>query len=164
MITFDIVILVLAVVSLIIGFSSGFIMQVSLLAGVVLGAVFAGHLATYINPYLLEWTGGTPHIISVVSYVISFILILMILVLIAKLAQSLLKAVKINFVNRLAGAVFSLAAWLIIISIVLNVIVEIDKDKTIIGENTRQKSHAYPLVKDLAPKAIPYLRFDWIPR
>lgn len=160
---FDIVILVLAATSLIVGFSTGFIMQVALLAGVVLGAIFAGQLAAYINPYLLEWTGSASHLIGPISYVISFILILMALTLIGKLAQSVLKAVQINFINRLAGAVFSLAAWLVIISIILNVVVEIDKDKAIIGENTRRESHAYSFVKGLAPKAIPYLRFEWVP-
>lgn len=164
MATFDIIILVLAAITLIVGFSTGFVMQVALLAGVVLGAIFAGQLATYINPYLLDWTGGASHIIGPVSYVISFIIILMALTLVGKLAQSVLKAVQINFINRLAGAIFSLAAWLVIASIVLNVVVEIDKDKVIIGENTRQRSYAYPWVKDLAPKAIPFLRFDWIPR
>lgn len=164
MATFDIVILLMAAVTLLIGFSTGFIMQVSLLAGVILGGVFAGQLAVVIAPKLLEWTGAPPHIIGPLSYVIAFILILIVLLLIGRMAQSLLKVIKINFLNRLAGAIFSMAAWFLIASIVLNIVVEIDQDKTIIKENTRNNSYTYPLVKSIAPKAIPYLRFDWVNR
>jgi len=162
MATFDILILLMAAVTLLIGFSTGFIMQVSLLAGVILGGVFAGQLAAVIAPRLLEWTGSSPHIIGPLSYIIAFVLILFALLLLGRLVQSLLKVVKINFVNRLAGAIFSMATWFIIASIVLNIIVEIDQDKTIIKENTRNNSYTYSLVKDIAPTAIPYLRFDWV--
>lgn len=164
MATFDIVILLLASVTLLVGFLTGFIMQVSLLAGVILGAVFAGQLATLITPKLLEWTGASPHIMGPLSYVIAFILILFGLLFVGKLVQSLLKAVKINFLNRLAGALFGVFTCLIIVSIVLNIVIEIDQDQTIIGENTRKNAYTYSLVKDIAPTAIPYLRFDWVNR
>ena len=160
--TFDLVILTVSAIAFIIGFATGFIKQISLLAGVVLGAVFSGQLAALVAPKLLTSTDISAHIIGPLSYIIAFIIIFVALLLIGKLLQSLLKAVKINTLNRIAGALFSIATWLVIASIVLNIVAEMDQDETIITKNTQENSITYPIVKDIATTVIPYLRFDWI--
>jgi len=158
---FDILIAVLLIVTLIKGYSSGLVMQIATLAGVVLGAIFAGILSEFIAPTLLEWTKAEPHIIAPLSYIIAFILIFIALILLGRSLQSIIKVVKMNIVNRILGAIFCSLTGLIALSILLNIVIEFDKDKRIINESVRTQSLAYPFVKMASPLIIPYLKFDW---
>ena len=158
---FDLVVIVIILLTLIKGFMSGLVMQIASLVGIILGAIFAGQLAPIIEPHLLSWTGGAPHIIAPLSFIIAFLLILMALILAGRLIQSLVDALSMSFLNRLAGALFCTAKWIIIFSIAINLLVEFDQDKRIISEEIRTESHTYSLITEIAKTVIPYLRFDW---
>ncbi len=58
--------------------------------------------------------------------------------------ESFMDALAMNTLNRLAGAVFCAAKWIILTSILLNLIVEFDQDKKIIKEDVRSQSYTYP--------------------
>ncbi len=82
---FDIVVIVLILITLIKGFFSGLVMQVATLAGLILGAIFAGKLSELIAPELIKLTDASPHIIGPpLSYIIAFIAIIVILFLAGK--------------------------------------------------------------------------------
>jgi membrane protein required for colicin V production len=159
---FDLVVVILVLVTLIKGFFSGLVMQIASLAGIILGAVFAGKLSGYIAPRLINLIDGSPHIIGPLSYIVAFIAILVALFFAGKLLESFVDALKMTTLNRLAGAVFCAAKWIVVFSIVLNLVAEFDQHKRIIKEDAREKSHTYPLVTEIAKAVIPYLRFDWI--
>ncbi|MBD8388101.1 CvpA family protein [Dysgonomonas sp. BGC7] len=161
---FDLTIIIIIAASLIRGFFTGFIMQVATLAGLVLGAIFAGKLSEYIVPHLIELVSLSPHILGPLSYTIAFIIIIVALLFAGKLLESFIDALKMNFLNRLAGSLFSAAKWLILFSILLNLIVEFDQNERLIKKDVRENSHTYPYVIQVAQTVIPYLRFDWIDR
>lgn len=158
---FDLVVAILIILTLIRGFFSGFIMQVATLAGIVLGAIFAGKLSEYIAPELIKITDASSHIIGPLSYIVAFIAILIALFFAGKLIESFVDALKMTILNRLAGAVFCTAKWIVIFSILLNLLVEFDQNKNIIKEDIRNESYTYPLISEVAKTVIPYLRFDW---
>lgn len=158
---FDLVVVVIVLLTFVKGFMSGLVMQIASLVGIILGAVFAGQLAPIIEPYLLSWTGGAPHIIAPLSFIIAFLLILMALILAGKLIQSLVDALSMSILNRLAGALFCAAKWIIIFSIAINLLAEFDQNKRIISEEIRTGSQTYPFITEIARTVIPYLRFDW---
>lgn len=159
---FDIVVAILILLTLVKGFFSGLVMQIASLAGIILGAIFAGKLSEYIAPWLISFTDGSPHIIGPLSYIVAFAAILVALFFAGKLLESFVDALKMTILNRLAGAVFCAAKWLVVFSILVNLAVEFDQNKQIIKEDIREKSHTYPLVTEIAKAVIPYLRFDWI--
>ena len=158
---FDLAVLIIVGLTFIWGFVSGLVMQLASLVGLVLAAIFAGQLSDLIAPRLIAYTEVSPHIGGPVSYIVAFVAILIAIVLIGKAIQKAIDALELNTLNRLGGAVFSVAKWFVLISIVLNLIVEIDQDKRLIKEDVRQESLAYPYVKGLATMVVPYLRFDW---
>ncbi|MDU1891905.1 MAG: CvpA family protein [Dysgonomonas sp.] len=159
---FDLVILVIVLVTAIRGYISGLIMQLASLVGIVLGAIFAGKLSEIVAPKLISLTDIPSHILGPVSYIISFLIILIIIILLGRALQSFIEVIKINTLNRLAGAIFCCAKWLVIISILLNLLAEFDQSKQIIKEDIRENSLTYPLVSEIAQIVIPYLRFDWL--
>jgi len=158
---FDIVVIILVLITLVKGFFSGLIMQIATLAGLVLGAIFAGKLSEIIAPELIKLTDASPHIIGPLSYIIAFIAIIIVLFFAGKLIESFMDALAMNTLNRLAGALFCTAKWIILFSILLNLLVEFDQDKKIIKEDVRNESYTYPLISEVAKTVIPYLRFDW---
>ncbi|NDV70105.1 CvpA family protein [Dysgonomonas sp. 25] len=158
---FDIFVLILLAATLIRGYITGLVMQVAMLAGIILGAIFSGWLADFIAPYLMEWTGAAPHIIGPLSYIVAFLLILLVLFLVGRMIHSTVKAAHLNFPNRVAGAVFCAVKWFLVLSVLVSVIEEFDQNKSIFTEEVREQSYTYPIVKAVAPTIIPYLRFDW---
>ncbi len=159
---FDLLILILICVTLVKGFFSGLVMQIASLAGIVLGAIFAGKLSEIIAPRLIEFTDSSPHIVGPLSYILAFVAILVALFFAGKLLESFVDALKMTALNRIAGAFFCTAKWVIVFSILLNLLVEFDQHQNIIKEDVREHSHTYPLVSEIAKVVIPYLRFDWI--
>lgn len=159
---FDFLILIIILVTLLRGAISGLVMQLASLAGVVLGAIFAGQLSDYLAPRIIEFVGGSPHIIGVLSYIVAFLLIFLGMFLIGKAIQSALEALKMNALNRMAGAVFCSLKWMILSSIILNLIVELDQKQYVIKDEVREHSISYPLVLETARIVAPYLRFEWI--
>jgi membrane protein required for colicin V production len=159
---FDLIVIILVLVSLGKGAFSGLVMQVASLAGLVLGAIFAGQLSALVAPELIRLTDASPHIIGPLSYIVAFIAILVGLFFAGKLVESFVEALQMNFLNRLAGAVFCCAKWVVLFSILLNLLVELDQNKVLIKEDVREKSYTYPYITKISQTVIPYLRFDWV--
>lgn len=158
--TFDIIVLSLAIVAFIAGFLTGLVMQLAILAGVVLGSVFSGELAAWLSPVIGDWIGGVQQIVKPLSYIISFFIIVTLSALAGRLLQSVFKAVKINVLNRLLGGFSGLLSYVIILSIVVNIIEDVDKKGAILTDDIRKKSVTYSLIKEVATTVFPYLRFD----
>lgn len=159
---FDVVVLILVVVTLIKGSVTGLIMQIASLAGIILGAIFAGKLSELIAPKLILWIDASPHIIAALSYIIAFLLIVIALLLIGKLLHLFAKAIKLSTANRIAGAFFCSVKWLIVFSILVNIVAEMDQNKSLIKEEVRENTYTYKYVTTIAQLAVPYLKFDWI--
>lgn len=159
---FDIVIYVIVIVVAIKGYISGFVKQLASLAGIIAGAIFAGTIAGFIAPYIHDSThSSNNYIVEASSYFIAFLIIVMVFLLLGRVVQGVLEAVKLNFINRLAGVVFSVGKWLIVLSILLNVIVELDQKQRIIKPEIRENSKTYPYIKAITPYFIPFLDFDF---
>jgi len=159
---FDLVVVILVLITLVKGFFSGLVMQIASLAGLILGAIFAGQLSGLIAPKLIELTNASPHIIGPLSYIVAFILIIVALFFAGKLIESFVDALKMTILNRLAGAIFCCAKWVVLFSILLNLFVEFDQNKVYIKEDVRENSHTYHYITEISRTVIPYLRFDWV--
>ena len=158
---FDVLVLVILSVTLFLGFMIGFIRQAGLIAAIFCGAFFAGQAATLIYPQLSDLLSGTsPAIVSVLSYIIAFFAIFIVVMIIAMALQSLIKTIRLNPLNRIAGAIFCSAVWIFVFSICMNIVVELDKNKTLVGQDVREISISYPFVRSFAYQIVPYLRFN----
>lgn len=162
MIWFDLLVIVLVAATLAKGFVSGLIMQIASLAGIVLGAMFAGKISEFIAPRFIQWIDGSPHIIGALSYVVAFLLIMVALLLAGKAVQSFVKALNLNAANRVAGAVFCCVKWMVVFSILINIVAEMDQGQRLIKENVRTQSYTYNAVATISQIVVPYLKFEWI--
>lgn len=159
---FDIFILIIVVFSLIKGFMSGLVMQLSSLIGLIVCAFFAGQVATFITPYLLSVISADEYITKPLAYLLAFLIIIFAVMIIGKAIDGFFKAIMLGFVNRLAGAVFSIAKWILLISILLNLLIGFDKNQTVIKPDVRENSLTFSHIQKIAPHFIPFLDFDFL--
>jgi len=65
-------------------------------------------------------------------------------------------------VNKLAGAAFGIIKAVFLLSVILWIINSFDYSKSIIKENTKQKSMLYSRIEQFAPMIVPKLSLDKI--
>lgn len=159
MVWFDFIILGVLVFSFIKGYKSGLVMQLAMLVGLIVSAIFAGKLSELVTPYLIRWIDGIPsYVLSPISYLIAFVLIISACFFWGKIFESLLKLVLLGFVNSFIGGLFSMLKWLVIFSILLNLILMLDYNHKLIDENTKEKSLTFEPVSQIAQTLVPFLR------
>lgn len=123
----DILILVVVGVAAIMGFTRGVIGQIGQIAGLIGGIIasrmFGARLAVF-------FAGGeTPSAFdNVAGYVIVFLLAYFAVWLVARFVRGTVHAVHLGILDRVAGAVFKGALWLLMLSMVLNFYIIVSGD------------------------------------
>ncbi|HBG57810.1 CvpA family protein [Proteiniphilum sp. UBA1028] len=165
---FDILTGILLLIAFINGYRKGLIMQLVGLATIVLAAIFGGQLAEKILPEINRLMEMSPNAARVLSFVLAFALIAIVLSLIGKLIQKFIDVVFLSFINRLLGSVIAVGTMMLFLSILLNLVLMLDKNETIIKKNIREESFFFKRVEAVVPAIVPYmdkeLWEDYIPR
>jgi membrane protein required for colicin V production len=100
---FDVIFGVMALILIFLGIKRGFIEEVMRLAAIVTG--FLGALALYrhVSPYL-SFLSLSPHVITVISFLIVFFCIAFAIVCVGKLLKKMVKLTMMGWLDRLCGA------------------------------------------------------------
>lgn len=157
----DIIALILALIALIDGCRKGIVKTIANIAGVIVGIYIAKGFSYLISSWLSSCLPELDSaVVGIISFVVLFLLTLIAVRMLAKLLDSILSAIMLGWINRLLGGVFSIAMYMFVISILLNVYEYFDKEQTWIGKERIEDSYSYGIVRDFAPKIFPMLRFD----
>lgn len=129
------------------GFVNGIIKEVLSIVGIILAVFLAFQymdaVGSLIRPLFSENAGYIPF----VSGALIFIGTVASVQLIAYLAKKFLEAIKLNFVNRLAGLAFGFLKSGIVISVILLILAGFNLP----GQQARDNSVAYPYIIYMAP-------------
>ena len=140
------------------GFTKGLIIEAASIIALGLavwgGIKFSDFLTGYIHAHFIWDTKYLP----VISFAIIFLGILIGIYAIAKLLERLIKAVSLGFVNKLAGGVFGMLKFGLILSVIIFVLNAIEKNIHIIPAEAKQKSLLYKPVGKIVPLIIPGIR------
>lgn len=121
------------------GWKRGVIREAAALVGVLVGIWAAVHFSRLVS-LLLGLTGE--HAILIAFFIV-FVGTLVLASLLGRTADRAIKAVKMNMVNKIAGAALGMIKALCIISVILNGIVLFDTEDKLITKETREKSLLY---------------------
>lgn len=154
---FDLVILFLLLIALVNGYRKGLVQQLVGLAIILLSAVFGGKLAAYIFPELDRFLELSPDLARVLSFILAFAAIAIVISLIGKLIQQLLSVILLSTVNRILGSIIAVGTLMFILSIILNLVLVLDKNETVISEETKKDSFFLERVEAVVPAVVPYL-------
>ena len=154
---FDLLIALLLLIALVNGYRKGLIMQLVGLATLVLAAIFGGRLAEKILPEIHRLIEISPDAARVLSFVLAFALIAIVLSLVGKMLQQFIDVVLLSFINRLSGAVIALGTMMLLLSIILNLVLLLNKEQVIIKKEIREESFFFERVEAVVPALVPYL-------
>ncbi len=158
---FDILILILLLLAFVHGYRKGLIMQLVGLAAIVLAAIFGGKLAAVILPELVRLIKLTPEVAKVISYVLAFTGIAIAIALVGRLVQQFVDVVFLSFVNRLTGALVASGALMVLLSVLLNLVLMLDRNETLIKPELKEESFFFERVEAVVPAIVPYLNREF---
>ena len=157
---FDLVFLVILVWAAYRGYSKGVILQAATLLALILGIFGAIKFSDFTSSFLVDNTNMSGEYMPIISFALTFILIVVAVHLFARLLEKLVHAIALGFINRLAGAIFSMTKFAFIISIVLVVLNTIHAKYSFLPAEKINKSLMYKPLSGFAPRVFPYLQFD----
>lgn len=155
----DIVILLILAGGLASGFRNGFVGEVASLLGLVLG-IWGAIRFSWWTADLLEGLGLKFSLMPVISFIVTFLIITIIMQIIAGLISSLLKAISLNWINRIAGIVAGVFKAAVFTSVVLLVLDAFSHRHPVIPVAVRNESVLYESVSEIVPTLLPFLKLE----
>lgn len=117
----DIFLLIVAALAGIAGFRKGIIRQMGSLVGIVVAILVCRLFGPAVCKAVVGEGSAHPGLYTVLSYTLLFVLGFVGVRLVAHLLHLVVKAMCLGAVDRIAGAVFCIAEWMLVLSIALNI-------------------------------------------
>jgi len=156
--TIDIILVVFLFYFAFRGFSSGFVVSIATLIGLVLGFYAASHFSEFTANWLQHDMGLKSGNTRLIAYIVTFVIVVVLIFWMGRLLTNMLKTVGLGIVNRLAGAVFGIAKGLLIASLLFLLIARIDPKESLISPTNKKESKLYKPVSSIAPAVIPWVQ------
>ncbi len=128
----DIIFLIPLLFALYRGFKKGMVHMIASLAALVLGIIGAMKFRPLFASLLDSIFTIDPAHMNVIAFAVAFVFIIIVVHLIAFFAEKLIKAVALNFINRLLGMFFGVLVTVFIISMILWPINQVNAERQII--------------------------------
>ena len=136
--------------------------MVASLAALVLGIFMAIKLRPLFASLLNSLFDISPDNMNVIAFSVAFVSIVLVVHLVAFVVEKLIKAVALNFINRLLAMGFGLLVTAFVISMILWPVNQVNEEKQIIKPERIEGSLLYKPLSAFAPAVFPYLKKqDW---
>ena len=157
----DIVLLGLMLVALVTGWAKGILRSAGSLVNLVVGVWAAKSFSGMLQPVLAGWLpNADDQLLRIIAFLVIIVAVMLLVGWVVRLIEKLFKALMINWVNRLLGALVSLAVALFVMSLALNVYEFFDSRHPRETEKSAQTATVYPWVLQVAPGLFPGLDFS----
>ena len=154
----DIIFIVPLLFALYRGFKKGLIHMIASLAALLLGIIGAIKLRPAFAVLLDFVFNFAPEHLNVIAFAVAFVTIVIVIHIVAFFVDKIIKAVALNFVNRILGMSFGLVVTAFVISIILWPINEVNREKQVIKPEHIEGSLLYKPLSAFAPALFPYLK------
>jgi len=153
---FDIIVIIPMAWSLYKGFTKGFVIEVATLLALVLGIYGGLNFSNYASDWLKANWDVSAKLLPIFSFFLTFIAIVLVIHMIARLIEKFVKLAALGIVNRLMGAIFSLAKVILISSVLVYILDTIDLQYyDVISDEFREESVLYEPLSVIAPTILP---------
>lgn len=154
---FDIIIIIPLLWGAFKGFKKGLIIEVASLIALFLGVWGGVKFSSVSAKYLGEMFSISEKLMPLISFAVTFILIVIAVFALAKLLQKLIKMVALSTINKIAGAAFGVLKFTLILSVILNLINNVNSEIEFIEPEMQESSLLYKPVSSVALILIPGL-------
>ena len=140
------------------GFTSGLIISIATLAGLMLGFYGASYFSEFTADWLQKDLGLKSDNIRLIAYVITFVIVIVLIFLLGRFLTGVVKTAGLGIANRLAGALFGIGKGLLIASFLFLAFTHIDPKESLLTASQKKTSVLYNPVSAIAPAVIPLLK------
>ncbi len=153
----DAIILIILIVTAVNGFINGLVKEVAALAALILGIWGAIKFSFFTAGKLYDYFDMTGQYVGVIAFIITFCLIVVAVHFVGIVADKIVNAVALGFVNRLLGILFGVLKTILIMSVFFAVLNAIDAKKPFLPKETIENSKFYSPISDIAPAIFPVI-------
>ncbi|MGI6717905.1 MAG: CvpA family protein [Bacteroidales bacterium] len=158
----DIVFLIIFAIAIYKGTKKGFIMSLSKLVALIVGiwvaVKFSDRIvafAMYKFPSIAESTSNwSPQTIKIISFIVIFIIVALLINLLGKLIEKFADMVSLKGLNKILGAVFNLAKYILLLSLLFYILNMFNILSYFVSERTQETSLIYKHVEKVVPIII----------
>ncbi len=153
----DAIIVVVLILSLVTGFINGLVKEVASLAALILGIWGAIRFSSFTAAKLYDYFDMTGRYVGIIAFLITFGLIVVLIHFIGILADKVVNAASLGFINRILGIVFGLLKSILIMSVFFVVLNALDARRSFLPKKTIEESKFYNPISDIAPAIFPII-------
>lgn len=156
----DIVFAVLLCYALYKGIKNGLFVELASLIALVAG-IFVAIKFSYLVKNILETkVSWEPKYIEITAFALTFILVVVIIYLSAKLLTKIADFAYLGWINKLAGALFSVLKTILLLSVVILLFEKININNTLVKQETLDESIFYNPTKAISAFLYPKIE-EW---
>lgn len=134
------------------GFRKGLIIEVVTLLAFAVGIYGAMHFSDFTAEHLQEFVEVNPKYLNTIAFVLTFILLVIAVNVLGRWVTNMVKAMNLNFWNKLSGLVFGVAKGVLLCSVIVLVLNNFQLIGVVKPE-VREQSKLYPYIE----KTVPYV-------
>ena len=151
----DILIYIVLIVGAVIGFKQGAFKQVAHFLGVAVGLLIAATLYHQFGDFLADKTGASIGFGRLIAFVLIVIIVPLALGWIAAFLTEFFKKLKLNFLNRIIGALVGVVCYAVILSVALNLFDFIASNAGFKPQKLGERTDLYYQMKHATQVVIP---------
>lgn len=151
----DILIYIVLIVGAVIGFKQGAFKQVAHFLGVAVGLLIAATLYHQFGNFLADKTGASIGFGRLIAFVLIVIIVPLALGWIAAFLTEFFKKLKLNFLNRIIGALVGVVCYAVILSVALNLFDFIASNAGFKPQKLGERTDLYYQMKHATQVVIP---------
>jgi membrane protein required for colicin V production len=153
----DAAIVIILIISVVMGFINGLVKEVASLAALILGIWGAIKFSSFTAGKLYDYFDMTGNYVGIIAFLITFGLIVVVIHFVGILADKVVKAAALGFVNRLLGIAFGLIKSVLILSVLFVILNAIDARRPFLPKEKIEGSIFYNPISDIAPVLFPII-------
>ena len=147
--TIDVIICVLLVIGLISGLRDGLVKQIAGLAGLIGGLLLGRMFYTPVGEWLATAFGMSEEASRVVAFIVMLLVVPLLFSLLGWLVEKLLRAVSLNWVNRLLGGIVGILKFALLAGVIITGIEFFDPRNILLAEEKKETSVLYYPLRDV---------------
>jgi len=157
----DFLIILVLGIGVIKGLFDGLIKQIVSLISFILAVFFAGKTAKPLRDFLVGYDSITnvisPHIITVICYILAFTLIIFIFKCLGNLLNKTMVST-VSCLNYILGGFLGAFLSILFLSLIFNVLTVIDSDSKILKGHAKEKSALFYKIEKIVPFISPFIK------
>jgi membrane protein required for colicin V production len=153
----DLIIVIILAVSLLRGFSQGFVKEAASLIALILGIWGAIRFSSLTAMKLYEWFDMTGQYVGIIAFLVTFGVIVVLVNFVGVIVDRIVHAVALSFLNRLLGVAFGLFKSVLILSVFFVILNAIDARRPFLPKERIEESMFYNPISDVAPALFPII-------